>query len=248
VAIAIEHANMLQGIDASIDGGNPTMVINTNQTVAANGFITFGVVWWESGTDNTLTSVSGGTGMTWGVAAQGGSTSGGGNPACAVAWGQCGAGGLSSGTAITFTFNTGGGGAAAACGSSWSGVKTTSPVDATGTVTNPAAAQTSWLTNAVTIANGSLLFGVAYNIDVVNNTDWMTATFTGTVAQDYGDINFGGLGTMYRIESTGASYQLGSGSNVSGTIPSIAAGFLEAAGGGGPAQQRRPRAQVSGWY
>jgi len=243
VAIAIDKANIGTRVQ---DPVNLTSFVTTNQAVASGGFIICLLAYWANGTAATLSSVAdngGGGSLTWAIDRQGQSGNGGGNPHIAIVSAQAPAG-LASGTTITFTYSTSlTGGFAMMGGTSYTGVETSSALD-TSTAVNDTTG-TTWACASTTILAGSVLFGGVYNFSA--NTS--SGTPTGTEAFDVGDASGNTFVANYRIESSAGAYTVG-GTWAAGAANavSISAAYKEAAGGGGPAQQRRPRAQVSGWY
>jgi hypothetical protein len=198
MAIVIDKATIGSN---RVDSGSTTIAFNTNQTVASGGFIVVGGGWFANNA-LTVSSVAGGS-LTWAVdrnmsaANQNGSW---------MASAQAPSG-LASGTTITATIS-GSPLARTIGGTSFTGVKTTSPVDGTPLLAHVNSA--SWSSGSYAIAAGSVIVAVNWNF-VGGNTATAPSieawelfdgpTQTGTVME-------------YRIESSAGSY------TVAGTLAS----------------------------
>jgi hypothetical protein len=199
-----------------------TWNFNTGTAVASGGFIV--VCNWWFGDIPTSLAVSGG-GLTWTTdkfAAQVGAT---GNHV-AISSAQAPSG-LASATTITSTVSGGGNCQAHLCGgSSFTGVKTTSPVDGTplgGTLSAVAA----WSTGSYAISAGSVI------VAVCGNEGTNTGNTPGTAElwdRSSGD-GFGGV-AVYRIESSAGSYAATGTWGASANNANIAVAYLAAASAG----------------
>ena len=211
---------------ATGDPGSTTIAFTTSQVVASSGFIVLTVGWFDNGA--TLSSVSGG-GLTWTIDKQGkGAVSNSQNSAIVSAQAPSG---LASSTSITATFS-----AAVVAreigGTSFTGVATTTPAEATdGPVTIDGTPSSTYTTNSVAISAGSMLFAATYN-ETTNTTSTPAAGCTEAI-----DLNYAGGTTLtsnYRIEASAGSYTVG-GTWASGACKSVtnAVSYKAAAGGGG---------------
>lgn len=216
MAIAIDVPNLGT---ATGDPGSTTIAFTTGSAVASSGFIVLSVGWFAT---TALSSVSGG-GLTWTIDNQGRGP-GGNSTSCAVVSAQAPSG-LASGTTITATF------AASSVarmigGTSFTGVKTTTPAEATDLQhVNPAA--TGWTTGSVALSAGSMLFAATY--DETSNT---TSTPTSPSVEAL-DFNYAGGTTMtscYRIESSANSYTVAGTFAANATSTTIGVAYLAAAG------------------
>jgi hypothetical protein len=221
VAIAVDKASIGGIVQEPV---NSTVAFTTNQTVASNGFIVLICTYWHNGTSATLSSVSGG-GLSWTIDVDVVSANGGGNPRVAIISAQAPSG-LASGTTITGTFSASlNGSMAGLAGSSFTGVKTSSPVDVT-TARNDTTDQT-WATASASIQAGSLLYGGAFNFSAQ-----ATSTPTqGTEATDFNNAVGGSAASNYRIESSAGSYTLGGSWTAGANSVSVSVAYLAAAGG-----------------
>ena len=227
MAIAVDKSSIgSNGVDLSV---NSTIAFTTNQVVASSAFIVISVGYWTNGAAATVSSVSGGS-LSWTVDRDVvASAFGGGNPRVAIMSAQAPSG-LASGTTITCTFSASLGGSVAAIGgSSFTGVKTSSPVDVT-TANKDDSGVGTWATNAASIQAGSLVYGTAFN---VTNATSSTAT-AGTEGYDVSLASGSTYVSGYRIEPSAGSYSVG-GTWAAGTpdTVSVSVAYLEAAGGGG---------------
>jgi hypothetical protein len=223
MAIAIDKANA--GTFAA-DAGSTTIPVTTTQTIAPGAIIVgFG---WNDKTI-TLSSVSGG-GLTWTILAQRQWSGGGGSfDATALVMAQAPAG-LASGTTITATLSGSGIGRVAAV-SSFTGVKTSSPVDGTAVTAQSAGTlTTTWTSGSYAILAGSALVSVAW----ADIGDTHTATAGTEAVESFDPDDNYGLALVYRIESSAGSY------NNAGTFGAatnwlhVTVGLLAASGAAAP--------------
>lgn len=191
MAIAIDRANL--GTAHPADGSS--ISISTSAAVASGGFI---VAVFGHFTDSpALSSVSGG-GLSWNIDLQGP------NPTAsaeviAIASAQAPSG-LASSTTITGTW--GGTAIAQVMGAmSFTGVATSSAVDAAGTVQGGTSG-TGWTTGNVTLAAGSVLVGTSYSESEASGS---TITSPSIEALEVIDGAAYGLTAGYRIEPSGGS-------------------------------------------
>lgn len=200
MAIAVDIANL--GSGGSVTGSS-TVAFTTTGTVAAGGFIAVGVGWFSIAGAATLLSVAGGS-LSWNPDKQGFAADG--SERCVgIASAQAPAG-LASGTTITATFSEAADGQSIG-GASFTGVKTSSPVD--GTPLGPTnSAVAAWSTGNYTIADGSVIFAACFNQNVDTAGANNTATAPSVETWDIGIDTPGGFGLCgeYRIESTGGPF------------------------------------------
>jgi len=215
VAIAIDKAS----IGTNATGSGITIGLTTNQTVAASGFIVLSLGWF---TAVTLSSVAGG-GLSWSIDKQG--LGSGGNRNAGIVSAQAPSG-LASGTTITATFSS-----SATVpqigGTSFTGVKTSSPVDTTSGPTDQDPAATGWTSASTAISAGSVLIATCWN-----ETSPVTSTVTAPSLEALDWVNGADTAetTAYRIEASAGSYTVAG--TWSGSVKSttVAVAYLAAAG------------------
>lgn len=193
MAIAIDQANLGKTVVA---GGSTTVAFTTIANVASGGFIVVCVGWF--GSTSALSSVSGGS-LSWTIDKQGRAVSN----SVAIASAQAPSG-LASGTTITATFPAADMSTRSISGLSFTGVKTSSPVD--GTPVGPTdSAVAGWSTDSYSIAAGSVIVAIDFNgFGPANNN---TATSPSVEAHEAVDpTDFFGHVVEYRIESSAGSY------------------------------------------
>lgn len=212
------------------DPGSTTIALTTTSAVASGGFIIVSVGWFNI---VSLSSVAGG-GLTWTVDKQGqDGVNGPASCSAGIASAQAPSG-LASGTTITATFS----GSAVArniSASSFTGIKTTTPAEASdGPKGSGGSATTAWATNSVALSGGSLLFATSYNetSDVSNTVTApsLQAVIVHNTASGLSSVS------CYRIESSAGNYSVAGtwGGSVKSTTVAVA--YLAAAGGGGGSQ------------
>lgn len=216
MAIAIDQVNAGTAVS---DAGSTTIAVNTNQTIAAGGFIVASIGWW-SATD-TLSSLSGGS-LSWNIAVQGKHTSD--NTSAGIAWAQAPSG-LASGTTITATFSGSVNGRHIGI-TSFTGVATSSPVDATSPLNSQTAA--IWTTGSTALSAGSVLVGTSH----LPTGGSSTTVSPSLEALDWTDGADTSQATGYRIEASAASYTVSGTWTTSTIIATVGAAFKEDAGGG----------------
>lgn len=193
MAIALDVANL--GTARNASGAGDAVSVNTGSAVASNGFIVVCVGWF--GTTNLVTGVSGGS-LSWTRDLNGAAASKG----ICIASAQAPSG-LASGTTITVSWAGGAGASEMIMGaSSFTGVKTSSPVD--GTPLGATLASTvAWTTGNYTIAAGSLIVGG-------NWCDGGSANTPGTTELWELDNAGGpdGMVAAYRIEASAGGYPI----------------------------------------
>jgi hypothetical protein len=226
---------MAIAIDQTTIGGNAStaaagsLAFTTAAAVAAGGFIVLGVGWFTTGGVVTLSSVSGG-GLTWTIDKQGHAA----NPSgslSAVVSAQAPAG-LASGTTITATFSASTPSDLVIGGCSFTGVATSSPVDATSGPVGVSPAAAGWTTASTALSAGSVLVGVCYT-----ETNPLTSTITAP-SQEWLDRPAGtdtALTGGYRIESSAGSYTVAGAWSAAGSSTTNGVAYLAAAGGATPA-------------
>lgn len=227
MAIAVDQANL--GSQAT-DGALSSIAFTTSATVAASGFVTVEVFWFSPSV--TLSSVSGG-GLTWTIDVQTASNSS--HVAHVSAQAPSG---LASGTTITATFSGSTGGGNAICGTSWTGVASSTPVDVTSAANNTSS--TAWSTPSMTIATGSLLIGAAGN----DNT-YVTSTpdSPATELHDFGVSPTGyGCTVAYRLPGTSGSYTVSGQWTTSAITAGQATGVAYKVASGGATKSITPAA------
>lgn len=195
MAILVDQAS----IGAASPGDGTSAAFTTNQIVAANGFI---VVCLGFFTQLTVNSVSGG-GLSWTIDAQGWPAGGPAADVVCIASAQAPAG-LASGTTITAS-TSGTMSGPTIGGMSFTGVKTSSPVDGTPPAVvgvTPAAA--GWATGSYAMTAGSVLVGTSWA-----ETSSATSTPTSPSIESYdspaGTSGWGAT-AAYRIEASSGSY------------------------------------------
>jgi hypothetical protein len=224
-----------QQLGTAYETGDQTdIALTTGAAVASGGFIVLGVGGnlWPS--DINISSVSGG-GLTWTVdhhfhiGTQDG---------FAIISAQAPAG-LASSTVVTISFSGGTGVVAyPICGGvSFTGVKTSSPVDGT-PLSGGAGSGTSWSSGSYAITAGSVLVGGVY----INSGDSHNAT-AGTECWDRNNGGGPSSAGIQRIESSAGSYNLAGSWTGSSGYGFAAVAYLAAAGGGGGDTTIRLRSQ-----
>lgn len=209
-------------IDQTTLGGNilgngpfASIAFNTSDAVAAGGFIVVAGGWFATST--TLSTVAGGS-LSWSIDKQGDVS----NSKIWMASAQAPAG-LSAGTTITATF-----GAAvnypSLGGLSFTGVKTSSPVD--GTALGPTQVATAaWSTGNYAVAAGSVICAVNWSEGTVTgNTPTAPSVESGEqISADQSQV------IEYRIESSAGSVPVEGTWNTANTNTNIAVAYLAAA-------------------
>jgi len=215
MAIAVDQSTIGSAGPAGAAG---TIAFTTSAVVASNAFIVVGVQWFGSGI--TLSSVAGGS-LSWAVDVQGVDAASN-NSHVGFASAQAPAG-LASGTTITATMS-GSADGRAICGTSLTGVKTSSAVDAVGTVTG-SAGSTNWSTGNVSVAAGSVLFGTCFS-----QTSGASSTATAPSVETHDFASGGGdsVTMAYRIEASAGSVAVaGVWTGAPGFLSAIGAAYLE---------------------
>lgn len=195
-----------------------SVVLTTTAAVAAGGFIVLTGGWFGSNTA-VVSSVSGG-GLTWAVDKSGGLS----NSGTFICSAQAPAG-LASSTAITVNFSiivsvpT-------VSGMSFTGVKTSSPVD--GTPLGPTNVATAgWSSGSYAIAAGSVIVAVDWTQGAITGN---TATSPSVEANEYvKPSDQYGHAAEYRIESAAGSYTVDGTWDAAGSNSNIAVAYLAAA-------------------
>lgn len=232
MAIAIDRTSL--GTAHPVDGS--TISISTSATVAAGGFI---VAVFGHFTDSpALSSVSGG-GLSWSIDLQGPNPTASGE-VIAIASAQAPSG-LAASTTITGTWASTA--IAQVMGAfSFTGVATSSPVDAAGTV-NGATTGTAWTTNNVTLAAGSVLVGASYSESEATGS---TITAPSIEAAEVVDAAAYALTSGYRIEASGGAV------SVAGTWATTSTGIVSGGVaykvGGPPVDTSGPASLRAGRY
>jgi hypothetical protein len=195
MAIALDNDNIGAAIAAA--GLSTSIAVNTTAAVPAGGFI---VACIGINEDLTVTGVSGG-GLTWVLDHMAKDASD--YATVCIASAQCPAG-LASGTTITANFS--GNAQSRYLGmSSFTGVKTSNPVDGTPIGTLTMASVQPWSTGNYTIQAGSLIVGTSY--DVANGP--ANTPSAGTELWDINDpAGPNSACAQYRIEASAGAYPL----------------------------------------
>lgn len=187
MAIAEDVRNLGEN---ALDSAQTSIAFTTGTAVASGGFI---VVTITCLSVRTVTGISGGS-LTW-VKDKEGS-----NNSTISIWSAQAPAGLASGTTITATFSASSAGGNSICGTSYTGVATSSPVD---TTNGPqAAVGTAWATGSMTIAAGSVIVACASDFNTLQTS---TPTAPSVEAHDFGAGGFSQT-TCYRIEAAGGSF------------------------------------------
>jgi hypothetical protein len=230
MAIAVDQSTL--GGDFTNDVSSTASIpFTTTNVVASGGFIVL-LVTWHKGV--TLSSVAGGS-LTWTIDLQGASTASNGSVALVSAQAPSG---LASSTTITATLSSASTGVQSICGTSFTGVKTSSPVDVTSALTD-FTTTTAWTTASTTIAAGSVLVANAVQL-----TGGFTSTPTSPSIETH-DQN-AGVGSFsetsaYRIEAAGGAFTVAGtwSSSATGTAAGVA--YLAAAAAPAGASFHPPR-------
>jgi hypothetical protein len=214
MAIAVDVANC--GTNGN-DSVTTSLTVTTTSAVASGGFIVMAFSWFDPGAHNPTISFSGG-GLSWTVDKQG-HLVGGFEDGVAIGSAQAPAG-LASSTVLTVTLSASIASQSAIVGvSSFTGVKTTSPVDGT-PLGLTSAATAAWSTGNYAITAGSLIFAMCAAEDVFTNT--MSA---GTEAWE-GTSSFVHSAGGYRIEPSAGSYPVSGTWSSAGTNVNSAVAYL----------------------
>lgn len=214
MAIAIDQASIGTLIQ---DSGSTSITLTTSATVASGGFIVIHAGGFGGGT--TLSSVSGG-GLTWTVDYSPASSDTG------IASAQAPSG-LAAGAEITATF-----GASVAAriigGTSFTGVKASSPVDGSGSTGS--AGGPSWTSGSYAILAGSVLIGAGWSFNSGSSHSPGSPALEAWESVSSGDDY--GRSLVYRIESSAGSYTVGgTWGGGGGTAYHAAIAYQAAAGG-----------------
>jgi len=239
MAIAVDQANL--GTKAGDTATTVTVV--TTQPIAVGGFIVAAGGWFV-GTDKTP-AVSGG-GLSWTM-----DKSGLWVPlsiSAFIATAQVPAG-LSAGASIVMTLSGGVDPASALTMGlmSFTGVKTSSPVD--GTPLGPTGVSTAgWSSGNYSISAGSVLVGVDWNGGAIaSHTPTAPALEAWEVVNG---VDFYGATGAYRIEASAGSYAVAGTWNAAHDNVNVAVAYLAAAGGVPDTQTRRHqirRSRMTSW-
>lgn len=188
--------------------GSSSFSFTTTNTVASGAFIVVGIGYFPS-PSVSVSSVSGGS-LSWTVdkaaAGETGSFPGGGTTV-GIASAQAPSG-LASGTVITCNLSGTSDPDVVIGGASFTGVKTSSPVDGTPPlVTGTDGSGAGWATTSQSLSAGSLLVGMCYE---PLSGGGLTNTPTAPAAElfDTSDSILGAGVMVYRIEPSAGSYNL----------------------------------------
>lgn len=216
MAIAVDVAN---AGSFENDSSSTTLDCPVGTTMPVGGFAIYAGGWFSSPT-NTITVDDDGPGLTWTVDRQ----SSGANNGTFIASAQL-TSALTIGTIVTAHVSGSVGGRLGGL-SSFTGVKTSSPVDGT----PPAslhATTAAWATNNITILAGSMIYAVNYaEISASGNTPTAPSIQTWTV---WNGTDTNGVGE-YRIETSAGTYTVGGTLGASGgNQDSVGVAYLSAA-------------------
>lgn len=214
IAVGVANAGSFES-----DGSSTTLDCTVATQMDAGGFAIY-TGGWFSNPSFTITVADNGPGLTWIVDKQ----SSGANNGTFVASAQI-TSALTVGTIVTATVSSAVGGRLAGL-SSFTGVKTSSPVD--GTPPNSLHATTAaWVTNNITIVAGSLIYGFNYaEISADGNTPTAPSVQTWT---QWNGSDTHGVGE-YRIESSAGTYTVGGTLGAAGgNQDSVGVAYLSAA-------------------
>lgn len=224
MAIVIDRTTIGSSVASS---GSTTYTFTTTGAVASGGFIVLAGVFLDAPASIvSITDNDGGTAYTYTVDKN--VTSGGVRAFIASAQATTG---LPAGTIITLTVSTS---ASAFCvfgGMSFTGVKTTSPVDGTPLGPVTAAAAQPWSTGNYTVAAGSVIIGACFNSA---NDSANTATAPSVESFDLGnpvDHDFA-FCAEYRIESSAGAVPVAGSWGTANNSFNLAVAYLTAAAPG----------------
>lgn len=191
MAVAVDIENL--GTANNDSGAGDSISITTGAAVPAGGFIVVGVGWFAS---SSVPTVSGG-GLIWTTDKEDAV----GSIGVLIASAQAPAG-LAGGTTITAAVAAWGAVAIIMGGSSFTGVKTSNPVD--GTPDGPNSVGTAvWTSGSYAISAGSVLYTNCYNPNNITNTP--TAPSLEAWEVDNGGGPYAAV-AEYRIEGSAGSY------------------------------------------
>lgn len=220
MAIAVDKSSL--GNNRNVPGTGQTVSFTTTQAVSANGFIVVCVAW--TGDTTALSTVSGGS-LSWSIDknATGADV---GTSRIAVCSAQAPSG-LAGTTSVTATWPGGFTGVGLAIGGmSFTGVKTSSPLDGTPPAKQGQNAVTDWNTNSQTIVAGSVMVGLG-NANTTTGTNAPVAP--SLEAWEINDVPNQDVVVMeYRIESSAGSYAIAGTLSASGNVGSANAAYLAA--------------------
>lgn len=217
MAIVIDQNN-IGSTDANSTAG--TVAFTTSQAVAAGGFI---VVCGGCFGGGVATGVSGG-GLSWALDLTDDGSAGGNGRSVNIASAQAPSG-LAIGQTITMTF-TASAPARTIAGTSFTGVKTSSPVDVVGTTVRATTA--GWTTNSMSIQAGSLIYATNWNEgSITGNTETSPSVEAWQIVN--GTDFYGQVGE-YRIEASAGSYTVAGAWNAGAGNTTLAVAYLAAAG------------------
>jgi hypothetical protein len=218
VTIAVDQLTLGSTVQ---DSAGTSVVLTTTAAVASNGFITCFVTWYDGvGGAMTLSTVAGG-GLTWSIAFQFKAANG---ANVAIAYAQAPSG-LAITTAITATYSASVPAGRSITAASWTGVKTTSPVDGTPPA-GTTGSTTAWATGSMSVQAGSLALGMSMQI-TTNLTS--TPTAPSTELFDY-TSGVGGMGATaaYRIETSVGSVTVAGTWSAAASQATLGVAFLAA--------------------
>ena len=199
-----------------------SFAFTTTQTVSSGAFIVV-CGGWFGGATTIVTGLTGG-GLTWSVDKQGAGGSSSGKAFIASAQAPTG---IASGASIAVNLAGGGGGASSVTLGcfSFTGVKTSSPVD--GIPLGPVQSSvTGRTTGSYSIVAGSVIVGCNWNAGVIAGN---TPTAPSIEALDFRNaIDNYGAAAEYRIEAVGGSYPVAGTWNAAANNTTVAVAYLAA--------------------
>lgn len=221
MTIALNNAN---AGTAHLDGPNATSIpVTTSATIASGALVVVGFGFDLSSA--TVTSIAGGTGLSWHITNKGSSVAG--FDGCALAW-TLAPSGIASSTTLTATLSATCFGRCAGV-MSFTGVDTTTTTDGAAVTNQDAGATTAWTSGNVTASAGSLTCTVCWTEAGTSST----AT-AGTEALEANTGNGdGGIVMHYRIDAGGGTVTNAGTWNSNVRWVTASQAFLAAAGGGG---------------
>jgi hypothetical protein len=219
LAIAVDQVTLGSTVQ---DSAGTTVVLTTTAAVASNGFITCFVTWYDGvGGAMTLSQVTGG-GLIWAIAFQFKAASG---ANVALAYAQAPSG-LAITTAITATYSASVPAGRSITAASWTGVKTTAPVDGTPPAGTTGSAVQAWATGAMLVQAGSLALGMSMQI-TTNLSSTPTAPSLELFDFTSGVGGFSSTGA-YRIETSVGTVTVAGAWSANASSATIGVAFLAA--------------------
>jgi hypothetical protein len=220
LAIVVDQVTL--GTPTVQDSAGTTVAITTTVAAASNGFITGFVTWYDGvGGTQTLSTVAGG-GLIWFIAFQFKAANG---ANVAIVYAQAPSG-LAIGAAITATYSASVPAGRSIALASWTGVKTTAPVDGTPPAGTTGSAATAWTTGSMLVQAGSLALGMSMQI-TTNLSSIPTAPSLELFDFTSGVGGFSSTGA-YRIETSVGTVTVAGAWSANASSATIGVAFLAA--------------------